>query len=112
MAKLQQYERQVSLMADAPQLQTPNLTEKVRTADILSGSLDQLSQFAFKKAEAGIQKQAIEYSVANSLTANDLKLASSTGINPIEQALNGGTVWNEALNKLYAQQASTELSNV
>lgn len=112
MAKLQQYERQVSLMADAPQLQTPNLAEKARTADILSGSLDQLSQFAFKKAEAGIQKQAIEYSVANSLTANDLKLASSTGINPIEQALNGGTVWNEALNKLYAQQASTELSNV
>lgn len=111
MAKLPQYERRAPLMADVPQLQTPQFREQINRSKSIQGSLDVITKFAQSQAEKQVLKQAAEYTVANPLTMDQLEAAKTSGINPIEQALNGGMVWNEAVNKLYAQQASTELNS-
>lgn len=111
MAKLPQYERRAPLMADVPQLQTPQFREQINRSKSIQGSLDVITEFAQSQAEKQVLKQAAEYTVANPLTMDQLEAAKTSGINPIEQALNGGMVWNEAVNKLYAQQASTELNS-
>ena len=110
MAKLPRLERSNRLMVDAPQLQTPQFAEQVKTASTIKNALDKLKAFADKEAEEYVVEKAIEYSVDNPITLEQLQSAKESGINPIEQALNGGMVWNDALNKLYAQQASNELT--
>ena len=112
MAKLPTYERQAVLMSGIDQIQAPNLNEQVRRSRSIQGGLDVISKFAQSQAEREVIKQAQQYTVANPLTAQQLEQAQTTGVNPIEAALNGGMVWNDALQKLYAQQASTELTNV
>ena len=112
MAKLPTYERQAVLMSGIDQIQAPNLNEQVRRSRSIQGGLDVISKFAASQAEREVVKQAQQYTVANPLTAQQLEQAQTTGVNPIEAALNGGMVWNDALQKLYAQQASTELTNV
>jgi hypothetical protein len=111
MAKLPQYERRAPLIADLPDLQTPQYGEQISRSKSIQGSLDVITKFAQSQAERQVLKQAAEYTVANPLTMEQLEAAKSSGVNPIEQALNGGMVWNDAVNKLYAQQASTELNS-
>lgn len=111
MAKLPTYERQATLMQDVGTLQAPNLQEQVRRSKSIQGSLDVISKFAAGEAEREVTKKAQQYTVANPLTTQQLEEAKVTGVNPIEAALNGGMVWNDAVRKLYAQQASNELTN-
>ena len=111
MAKLPQYENRAPLMADAPTLQTPQYGEAIRRSKSIQGALDTVTKFANSQAERAVKQEAMEYTVANPLTAEQLEKARVSGINPIEQAMNGGMVWNDALQKLYGQQASAELTN-
>ena len=111
MAKLPQYERRAPLIADLPDLQTPQYGEQINRSKSIQGSLDVITKFAQSQAERQVLKEAAEYTVANPLTMEQLEAARSSGVNPIEQALNGGMVWNDAVNKLYAQQASAELNS-
>ena len=109
MAKLPKYERTNRLMVDSPQLSTPQFGEQIKTASKIKNALDKVSAFAEEEAGKYVVKKAIEYSVDNPVTLEQLQAAKESGINPIEQALNGGMVWNEAMQKLYAKQASNEL---
>jgi hypothetical protein len=111
MAKLPQYEKQAPLMTDVPQLQTPQYSAYAKRSESIQGALDTIGKFARAEAERAVIKQAQEYTVANPLTIEQLNAAKDDGINPIEAALNGGMVWNDAVTKLYAQQASAELTN-
>ena len=111
MAKLPTYEQKAPLMAGIDTFQTPNLQEQIRRSKSIEGSLDVISKFAAGQAEIGIKKQAAQYTVANPLTTKQLEDAQATGVNPIEAALNGGMIWNDAVQKLYAQQATSELTN-
>jgi hypothetical protein len=111
MAKLPTYEQKAPLMAGIDTFQTPNLQEQIRRSKSIEGSLDVISKFAAGQAEIGVKKKAAQYTVANPLTTKQLEEAQATGVNPIEAALNGGMVWNDAVQKLYAQQATSELTN-
>jgi len=111
MAKLPVYERQSPLMADVPQLQTPQYAAYARSQESLQRGLDVIGKYAAGEAEKQVIKQAQQYAVDNPITLEQLERSKSTGINPIESALNGGMVWNQAVQKLYAQQASTELTS-
>jgi len=110
-ARLPTYEQKAPLMAGIDTIQTPNLQEQIRRSKSIEGSLDVISKFAAGQAEIGIKKQAAQYTVANPLTTKQLEEAQAKGVNPIEAALNGGMVWNDAVQKLYAQQATSELTN-
>lgn len=111
MAKLPVYERLAPLMADVPQLQTPQYAAYSKSQESLQRGLDVIGRYAAGEAEKQVIKQAQEYAVDNPITLEQLERSKSTGINPIESALNGGMVWNQAVQKLYAQQASTELTS-
>ena len=111
MAKLPQYERQAPLMSGIDTIQTPNLQEQIRRSKSIQGGLDVITKYAAGQAERGVKEKAAQYTVANPLTAKQLEEAQASGVNPIEAALNGGMVWNDAVKKLYAKQASSELTN-
>ena len=111
MAKLPVYERQAPLMADIPQLQTPQYAAYAKSQESLQRGLDVIGKYAAGEAEKQVIKEAQAYTVANPITTDQLEKARSSGINPIESALNGGMVWNEAVQKLYGQQASAELTS-
>mgnify|MGYP003659941968 FL=1 len=87
MAKLPQYERRAPLIADLPDLQTPQYGEQISRSKSIQGSLDVITKFAQSQAERQVLKQAAEYTVANPLTMEQLEAAKSSGVNPIEQAL-------------------------
>ena len=111
MAKLPKYEPSASLMSGIDTFQTPNIQESVRRSQSIQGALDVVTKFAAGQAERQVVKQAMEYTVANPLTTKQLEDAEASGINPIDAALNGGMKWNDAVRKLYAQQATAELTN-
>lgn len=111
MAKLPTYEQRAPLMASIDTIQTPNLQEQIRRSKSIEGSLDVISKFAAGQAERGVKEKAAQYTVANPLTTKQLEDSAVSGVNPIEAALNGGMVWNDAVKKLYAQQATSELTN-
>lgn len=111
MAKLPKYEQSASLMAGIDTIQTPNVQESIRRSQSIQGGLDVLTQFASSQAERAVVKEAMQYTIDNPLTGAQLEEARVKGINPIESALNGGLKWNDAVRKLYAQQASAELTN-
>lgn len=108
---LPQYERSLIQVPDAPQFQTPQLQEEIRSSQALSGALDKLSGYAFESAKRYVVSEAEKFTVANPITQEQLDEAQRTGKNPIQDSLTGGMVWNDAVKKLYAQQASTELTN-
>lgn len=111
MAKLPRYEQSASLMAGIDTIQTPNFSEQIKRSQSIQGGLDVISKFAAGQAERGVVKQAMQYTIDNPLTSTQLEDSRVTGVNPIEAALNGGQKWNDAVRKLYAQQASAELTN-
>jgi hypothetical protein len=111
MAKLPTYEQRAPLMASIDTIQAPNLQEQMRRAKSIQGSLDAITKFAAGQAERGVKEKAAQYTVANPLTTQQLEESAVSGVNPIEAALNGGMVWNDAVKKLYADQASAELTN-
>ena len=113
MAKIPLYrpDRQESGIKPASVLSTPQFGEAINMERSISEGLDTIQKFAYEEGERGVKKQAAEYTVANPLSIEQLEEAKVSGINPIEQAVNGGMVWNDAVTKLYAQQGSAELTN-
>ena len=112
MAKeLPQYQRSLIQVPDAPQFQMPNLQEEIRSSQAMSSALDKLSGYAFESAKRYVTSEAEKFTVANPITQEQLDEAQRTGNNPIVDSLTGGMIWNDAVKKLYAQQAATELTN-
>jgi len=112
MAKgLPQYQRSLIQVPDAPQVQMPNLQEEIRSSQAMSSALDRLSGYAFESAKRYVTSEAEKFTVANPITQEQLDEAQRTGKNPIADSLTGGMIWNDAVKKLYAQQAATELTN-
>jgi len=112
MAKgLPQYQRSLIQAPGMQDFQLASLQEEVRSSQATSAALDRLSQYAFAGASRYAEEQAAKYAVDNPLTLEELEIAKETGVNPITEHLKGGTVWNDAVRKLYAQQASIELTN-
>jgi len=112
MAKgLPQYERSLIQVPDAPQFQMPQLQEEIRSSQAMSSALDKLSGYAFESAKRYVVSEAEKFTVANPITQEQLDEAQRTGGNPIQESLTGGMIWNDAVKKLYAQQAATELTN-
>ena len=108
---LPQYERSLIQVPQAPQFDTPQLQEEIRTAQSMSSALDRLSGYAFESAKRYVTAEAEKFTVANPITQEQLDEAQRTGVNPIQESLTGGMIWNDAVKKLYAQQAATELTN-
>tara|TARA_R110000772_G_scaffold162267_1_gene273499 strand:+ start:464 stop:2776 length:2313 start_codon:yes stop_codon:yes gene_type:complete len=109
-AKLPQYKREAPLMQGLPELQTPQFNAQINKSESLKKALGVVTDYAKKEGTRQVIDQASQFTVSNPLTIEDLDAAQKSGVNPIAQALNGGMIWNDAVKKLYAGQASTELS--
>jgi hypothetical protein len=53
-----------------------------------------------------------KYSIENPVTKEQLLEAQKTNANPIAKDLKGGTIFNDTLKKVYAQQASSEFTQI
>ena len=109
MAKLPRYKPGSLMIEPTPKLQF-NSAAYVNQANSMNRALDKMQAVIEPAMRKGAIDKALEFNVANPITLDQLNEAKQTGVNPIEAYQNGGMIYNEVIQKTYAQQAATQLA--
>lgn len=112
MAELPRYQRANLVYNDMPNLQPVDLQEQLNANKRISAALDQMSSITSEYAKRYAVESAAKYSLDNPVTKEQILEAEQNNSNPVVKNLKGGTVFNDTLKKIYAQQASSELTNM
>ena len=83
--------------------------ESARTLDVLTNSLNQMSNFFMKRAEAEAEIEGAEYGAENPITINQLKESAVTGVSATEK-FDTNTVFGRSAKKVALEALGTELS--
>ena len=83
--------------------------ESARTLDVLTNSLNQMSNFFMKRAEAEAEIEGAEYGAENPITINQLKESAVTGVSATEK-FDTNTVFGRSAKKVALESLGTELS--
>lgn len=112
MADNPRYQRANVVYADMPNLQPVDLQEQLASNRRIGAALDQMTNITGDIAKRYAVEAAGRYSIENPVTTQQLLDAQKNNENPIAGNLKGGTIYNDTLKKIYAQQASSELTNL
>lgn len=112
MAQSPRYERANVIYADMPNIQPTGLQEELASSKRISAALDQMIGITTDIGKRYAMEAAGRYSIENPVTKEQLLEAQKTNANPIAKDLKGGTIFNETLKKVYAQQASSEFTQI
>lgn len=110
MAELPRYKEKGDLLVSPGTLTDAAIKESMVSNERLNRFLGQASEYFYKEAADYATEQAIEYAIRNPITREQLNQARQTGDNPIDNYLQGGVVYNEALTKVLGQQIAGELN--
>lgn len=111
MAKLPSYKQSQLFMEKPPTLQISS-APYINAANSMNQAIDKLQNVLEPVMKQNAIDAALDFNIENPLTLDQLKEAKQSGENPIEAYQNGGMIYNEVLEKTYAQQAATQLSLV
>lgn len=111
MAELPKYQQTGRIFSDVPQLDFANVRESFKRSQSIANSLDKMSQFAGKFAEAQVERQAEQFSIDNPITIDQLKNAQESGISPDDliKASGGGAIWENTVRKFQGEQLRAQL---
>lgn len=111
MAELPKYQQTGRIFSDVPQLDFANVRESFKRSQSIANSLDKMSQFAGKFAEAQVERQAEQFSIDNPITIEQLKNAQQSGISPedLVKSSGGGTIWQDTVRKFQGEQLRAQL---
>ena len=111
MADLPKYQQTGRVYADLPQFDFSNVREAFKSSQSMASGLDRLSDFANKAAAKEAKKSAEKFFLDNKLTLEQVQEASKSGITPdkLVAASGGGTIWQETLMELQAEQLRNQL---
>lgn len=112
MAQSPRYERANVIYADMPNIQPTGLQEELASSRRISAALDQMIGITSDIGKRYAMEAAGKYSIENPITKEQLLEAQKTNANPIAKDLKGGTIFNDTLKKVYAQQASSEFTQI
>lgn len=112
MADSPRYQRANLVYADMPTLQPVDLQEQLSSNRRIGAALDQMTSITTDIGKRYAVEAAAKYSLDNPVTQEQLIDAQKNNSNPIAKDLKGGTIFNETLKKVYAQQASAEFTNI
>lgn len=100
------------LPADIPRLDNANVKERALQLQSIEGSLDRLSDFAFKKAAQQAEREGLQWGAENQPTADQILAAQKEGKSPQELFAQPGTIFGDAARKVQAAQLRNELEVV
>jgi hypothetical protein len=83
--------------------------ESARTLDVLTNSLNQMSNFFMKRAETEAEIEGAEYGAENPITINQLKESAVTGVSATEK-FDTNTVFGRSAKKVALESLGTELA--
>lgn len=109
MAELPRYQSTGILPADIQRLDLANVKESINLTNTITGSLDRLSQFAFKDAAETAQREGAQYGAENQPGVEQVMLAIEEGGSPSELFVKPGTSFGNAARKIQAGQLRAEL---
>ena len=112
MADSPRYQRANLVYADMPNIQPVDLQEQLNSNRRIGAALDTMTNITSDIGKKYAIESAAKYSLDNPITQEQLIEAQSNNSNPIAKDLKGGTIFNETLKKVYAQQASAEFTNL
>jgi hypothetical protein len=112
MADSPRYQRSNLVYADMPTLQPVDLQEQLNSNRRIGAALDQMTSITTDVGKRYAVEAAAKYSLDNPVTQEQLIDAQKNNSNPIAKDLKGGTIFNDTLKKVYAQQASAEFTNI
>ncbi len=112
MAESPRYQRANVIYADMPNIQPTGLQEELASSRRISSALDQMIGITTDIGKRYAMEAAGKYSIENPVTKEQLLEAQKTNANPIAKDLKGGTIFNDTLKKVYAQQASSEFTQI
>jgi len=112
MADSPRYQRANLVYADMPNIQPVDLQEQLNANKRIGAALDQMTSITTDIGKKYAIESAAKYSLDNPVTQEQLIDAQKNNSNPIAKDLKGGTIFNETLKKVYAQQASSEFTNI
>ncbi len=112
MAESPRYQRANVIYADMPNIQPTGLQEELASSRRISSALDQMIGITTDIGKRYAMEAAGKYSIENPITKEQLLEAQKTNANPIAKDLKGGTIFNDTLKKVYAQQASSEFTQI
>jgi len=112
MADSPRYQRANLVYADMPTLQPVDLQEQLNSNRRIGAALDQMTSITTDIGKKYAVEAAAKYSLDNPITQEQLIEAQNNNSNPVAKDLKGGTIFNETLKKVYAQQASAEFTNL
>jgi hypothetical protein len=112
MADSPRYQRSNLVYADMPTLQPVDLQEQLNANRRIGAALDTMTSITTDIGKKYAIEEAAKYSLDNPITQEQLIEAKNNNSNPIAKDLKGGTIFNDTLKKVYAQQASAEFTNL
>jgi len=112
MADSPRYQRSNLVYADMPNIQPVDLQEQLNANRRIGAALDTMTSITTDIGKKYAIESAAKYSLDNPVTQEQLIDAQKNNSNPIAKNLKGGTIFNETLKKVYAQQASAEFTNI
>ena len=112
MAESPRYQRANLVYADMPNIQPVDLQEQLNSNRRIGAALDSMTSITTEIGKKYAVEAAAKYSLDNPVTQEQLIDAQKNNTNPVAKDLKGGTIFNETLKKVYAQQASAEFTNI
>lgn len=106
------YQRANLVYNDMPNLQPVDLQEQLNANRRIGAALDTMTNITSEIGKKYAIEAAAKYSLDNPITTEQLLEAQRNNSNPVTKDLKGGTIFNETLKKVYAQQASAEFTNL
>lgn len=97
------------LPADIPRLDRADVKERTLQLQTIEGSLDKLSQFAFKKVGEQAEREGLQYGAENQPSAEQILTAQKEGKSIQELFAQPGTIFGDAARKVQAAQLRNEL---
>ena len=95
--------------ADIPRLDRADVKETAFQLQSIEGSLDRMSDFAFKKAAQQAEREGLQWGAENQPTADQVLAAQKEGKSPQELFAQPGTIFGDAARKVQAAQLRNEL---
>lgn len=108
MAKLPTYKQTNLLVEKTPKVQFNNAVY-VNAANTMNRAIDNMQKMIDPIMEQNAKDAALEFSIDNPLTLDQIQNAKNTGADPIESYKRGGLVFNDTLDELYANQAANQV---
>ena len=109
MAELPRYQQTGLLPAEATRLDFANIKESIGLTKGIQGSLDRLSNFAFKEAGEQAQREGMQWAAENQPGVEQVMAALEEGKSPAELFAKPGTMFGDAARKVQATQLRVEL---